>query len=61
MSGEIIHKESLPFKLWEGTKALFSGFLCFTLMGLFSKSYAFPERCDGGSEITPVTAVLQYI
>ena len=63
MSVEIICKESLTLKLGEGTKALFSGFLCFTLMELSHKSRAFPEHQDGGvrSLQLPHSAVLQYV
>lgn len=48
------------FKLWEGTKTLFSGFLCFALMGLSHKSSAFPDGQDGRGGVTPDTLLLQY-
>ena len=57
MNFKIIHIEYLTFKL------PFSGFF-FALLSwdsFFHKFYPFPEHWNGGSEITPVTAVLQYI
>ena len=51
-SVEIIHNKSLTVKLWKGTKSLFSGFLCFILMGLSHKSNAFSEHQHGKNKIT---------
>lgn len=55
MSVEIIHKESLTFKLWEGTKVLLVDFFAL-LRGTLLKSNVFPDQ-DGGIEIIPFTVV----